>query len=92
MELCQDPALGICPAMQCGITSIEPSSLLFSALLWLHHASIGNVLSLISHTLFGNFQVINQRVPKPKSLYGRKEKYGKLCCIVRAGHTLICVW
>jgi len=33
MELCQDPALGTCPAMQCGITSVERSSLLSSALL-----------------------------------------------------------
>jgi hypothetical protein len=33
MELYQDPALGTCPAMQCGITSVEPSSLFFCALL-----------------------------------------------------------
>jgi hypothetical protein len=33
MELCQDPALGTCPAMHYGSTSVEPASLLFSALI-----------------------------------------------------------
>jgi len=42
MELCQDAALRTCPAVHCGITSAaELSSLLFSALLYLRHASVG---------------------------------------------------
>ena len=44
MELCMVPALGTYPTMQCGMTSVEPSSSLLSALLWLHHASVGKSL------------------------------------------------